>query len=199
MKQFKILLTVFLIAILLCACATTNDTVSTNSEKPAVSKVNSSQNNADDLLNSFITSKDYLKYTTNEHELSYVITDLNADGINELLMQCEEETEFHDMWIFAIQNDSVSLVFEHYGFGSFRYSPSQNAIIVPPEFRPFNGASNYGFYTLDGNEMKFKFSVGESDIDKYFIRTDSGSEEITNQELSSYFTDAVNFEWIKIS
>ncbi len=198
MKLVKIILSISLIAILLCGCAVADNKVSTNSESSVVSANNSSQNNADDLLKTFISSKKYLEYTTDKHELSYVITDLNADGVNELLMQCEEETEFHDMWLFAIRNDAVSLFFKHYGFGSFRYSPSQNAVIVPPEFRPFIGASHYAFYTLEKGELKLKFSVGETDVEKYSYWTDESKKEITKDEFSAYFTDAVNFEWIKI-
>ena len=203
MKLVKILLSISLIAVLLCACTNAEDNSSKGNENPAVSD-NTPQSSTDDLLNSFISSKDYVKYTTAEHQLSYIITDLNADGVNELLMQSEDELDFHYMWIFAVHNNDVSLVLEHYGYGSFRYSPSQNAVIVPPEFRPFIGASRYSFYTLDQNKLEPKFTVGADPVDgdntaeQYFYWTNENEKEITKDELSSYFTDAVSFNWIKI-
>lgn len=199
MKQLKILFAVLLIAIVLCACTTTDNTVSTNSEKITVSEVDNQKTNPDDLLKDFIVSKKYLEHTTDQHELSYVLTDINADGTNELLMQSEEEIEFHDMWIFAVENDAVKLVFKHYGFGSFRYFKDENTVIVPPEFRPFMGTSHYAFYSLKDGEFKEKFSVGEGDVDKYFYRDSNGSKEISLDEFTAYFTEATFLEWTKIN
>lgn len=207
MRLVKILLLISLIAVLLCACTNASNNSSKGTENPVVSE-NTPQNSADDLLNSFISSKDYEKYTTeytetatkisDEYKLSYTISDLNNDGISEILIEAFDGTGFNNTWLFAVNNNTVSLVFEYYGFGTFRYSPSQNAVIVPPEFRPFIGASYNSFYTLNGNEFEHLFSVGEIDVEKYARWNDDGTTEITKDELSSYFTDATFFEWIEI-
>ena len=60
MKISKILLSLALIAVLLCGCASTSKTTDTNSESDIVSTNNSSKVDSDDLLNDFISSKAYL-------------------------------------------------------------------------------------------------------------------------------------------
>lgn len=73
------------------------------------------------------------------------------------------------------------------------------------EYRPFIEASRYYFYSLVKNELELKFTVGADHSDetetqeKYVYLADGKEKEITKGELSSYFTDAVNFEWIKIN
>lgn len=165
----------------------------------------------DKLLNDFVASKKYTAYTASltdesfDQELSYCITDLNSDGKNELLIWLTDAAPFGTTWLFAVDNNDVSMIFEYYGFGAFRYSPSHNAVIVPPEFRPFLGASYSEFHNLSKNVLTKKFTVGATTDDatpqqeKYFYKDSNTEKDITGGEFLAYFDDAVSFDWIKLS
>ncbi|MBR3591302.1 MAG: hypothetical protein IKK65_02970 [Clostridia bacterium] len=207
MKISRILLSLALITVLLCGCVSADKTTDTNSESAVVSTNNSSKVDSDDLLKDFISSKAYLEYTSSyngECELSYAIFDINNDGTNELLINADEGTGFNNSWLFAIDNNKITLVKEHYGFGTFRYSQAQDAIILPPEFRPFIGASYYEFCTLTQNKLDIKFVIGADPDDqspqreKYYYKTSDTKKDITSDEFMAYFNDTVSFEWTKI-
>lgn len=199
MNRIKILFVVLLISVLLCAC-TTNSTLSNTS----IENSSTLTDGVDNTLESFIKSKEYLNYTKlfiEQHPdaaFSYCITDLNADSTNELLLFANDVDQFGNTWLFTIYNDTVTPVFEHYGFGKFKYSPKENAVIIPPKFRPFKGASQYSFYVLNKKEFTQKFSVGEINVDRYLYWDSKSTKDITKDELSTYIADAVNFEWLKI-
>ena len=154
---------------------------------------------ATSLWNEFLTSGNYSSYIGDQStaSLEYVITDLNADVIPELLIQSTTEAPFMTTWTFVLNNTNIVLANEMYGYGSFRYSPSQNAVIGSPECRPFQGTGWSPFYQLEGTELKYKFQVGE-DGQSYYS-DDSGYKNISDDERASYYADAVDFDWSKIS
>lgn len=156
--------------------------------------------NATSLWNEFLTSGNYSSYIGDQStaSLEYVITDLNADGVPELLIQSTTDAPFMTTWTFVLNNADTVLANEMYGYGSFRYSPSQNAVIGSPECRPFQGTGWSPFYQLEGTELKYKFQVGEDEGQSYYS-DDSGYKNISDDERASYYADAVDFDWIKLS
>ena len=151
-----------------------------------------------ELLKNFIASKAYRTYVTSDQvvldELQYVIYDLNADGTPELLIQCTMDSPFFFTWLFAVKNQAVVLINEDYGYGQYRYSPSQNAVIGSPEFKPFGGMGYSPFYRLSGTNFEHAFDI-VIDQGSYYYNSDNTKKELTEQERAAYFDDAVWFDW----
>lgn len=158
------------------------------------------QLDAEEVIDAFLTAQGYLEYTEGFEisSLEYAITDLNADDIPELLIQSwEGNTTFCTTWVFVVDGQDMVLAHEAYGYGSFRYSPVFNAVVVSPEFRPFAGTADYPFYVLDGTELKYEFRVGQNDGTSYYADS-QGRKDISDDEHSAYFSDLVSFEWSSI-
>lgn len=147
----------------------------------------------------FLSSKSYLNFLSdnslNPNLYEYSIFDINNDGTLELLMQ---QTEYHDGWyqtfVFSYYNCNIIKVYSCYGYGSFRYSPNHNAIIVSPEIRPNAYAGSYSFYQLSENHFDWLFSVGSDELQSFY-RNESETLYISDETRSEYFYDAVRFEW----
>lgn len=147
----------------------------------------------------FLVSGNYVAYTSgySESYMEYVMTDLNGDTVPELLIQSKKEAPFYCTWTFAMSQNEIVLVDEIYGYSSFRYSPTYNAVIVSPETRPFSGTAYYPFYILNGTQYAFAFAVGE-DGGTCFYTDSNGKKTISAEERSAYFTNAVSFDWKSI-
>lgn len=163
--------------------------------------INISVEKANEIMNNYIISEDY-KNSIDEfyfnYGLEYVIKDLNADGISEILIQSDFDAPFYYTWLFALEGENVVLVNENYGYGKHRYSPKHNAILVSPETKPFSGTGATPFYKLEGTVLKKAFVVGE-DVGNAFYSDDSGRKSITQEECSVYFEDVVDFEFQKLN
>lgn len=153
------------------------------------------------LMSNFIHSGQY-KNCIDEfylnYNLEYVIQDINADGLPELIMQSDFDKPFYITWLFALDGENVVLVNENYGYGMYRYSPKYKALLISPETRPFLGTGAAPFYILEGTEFKELFVVGE-DVGEAFYSDASGTKSITQEERSAYFNDVVNFEFKKLN
>jgi len=157
------------------------------------------QNERTTIWDNFIASEGYLTHTKDwdATSLEYVITDLNSDGISDLIIQSESDAPFYNTWIFFLDGKEIVLVNETYGYGSFRYSPSQNAIIGSPEWKPFLGTGYSPFYKLNGTQLEYVFEIGQ-DEGQSFYSDDSGRRDISDNERISYYADVVNFQWNRI-
>lgn len=148
----------------------------------------------------FITSGSYTAYTAQwaqEHvnqNLEYAIMDLDGDSSSELLIQAGSDAPFYNTWLFTFKNNEVSLVQETYGYGSYRYSPSRNAIIGSPDFRTSINMGYYPFYILSGKDLVPLFEIGWDD-GTIFYTDDKQNLEISESDKESYFSDAVSFDW----
>lgn len=145
---------------------------------------------------SFLEDQAYAQYTTgfDKTSLEYTITDLNADGISELLLQSTVERPFFTTWLFVMDGDKIELVDQRYGYGMFRYSPSMNAIEVSPVTKPMKGVGAAPFSRLEGTKLIPLFTLID-DMGVKFYSDDSGKKEITAEEMSNYFSDIIHFEW----
>ncbi len=159
------------------------------------------------IWENFIKSEEYEDYTNEYNQKmsgkilnrikEYVIADVNADTIPELLIQFGDGLNFCNTWLFALDDRDIKLSYESYGYGSYRYSPSYNAVIATPSFRPFSGTGYAPFYTLQDMELKDLFVVGKDEGNSYYSDSD-GRKDISDEERFAYFSDCENFDWQKI-
>ena len=89
----------------------------------------------------------------------YVIDDLNADGISELLICAKESDGFYFTWTFVYSQGEVVLIDEFYGYGQYRYSTAYNAVVVPGETRSSVYYVCISFYQINGTEFNWLFSI----------------------------------------
>ena len=169
----------------------------------------------------FLASGDTAAYTT-EYEgalLEYALADLNADGIPELLIQAVafENWPWHHTWIFALDGDGVVLASAEQeaaeleegdlsgtdmtGYGSFRYSPSRNAVVGTPGFQPFDGVVTLPCYRLTGTNLKYAFEMTHDRYDElpYYYSDDRGRVEISETEWQDFLDDLVVFDWAELA
>lgn len=147
----------------------------------------------------FLLSASYTDYTVgwDDSSLEYAITDINADSVPELLIQSSTDAPFYNTWLFVLENEGIVLVYERYGYGSYRYSPGYNAILVSPETKPFSGTESTSFYILQGTELTYAFQVGQ-DNGQSFYSDANGTINISDEEREAYFADAVWLDWERI-
>lgn len=142
----------------------------------------------------FLASEQYSAYTEEWDNISleYVIADINGDKVSELLIQATEDGTFHNTWIFVLNDDEIVLANETYGYGSFRYSPSNNAVIGTPEVKTFSGMGYSPFYRLYDTQLQYLFQI-EMNKGRYYYSDKNGENE-----YSEYFEDAYDFDWCSI-
>jgi hypothetical protein len=162
---------------------------------------NNVETEAFDVWMDYLKSGDYKEDTSDgwnplTHE--YTITDINDDNIPELLIETTTDAPFYNTWCFAIFDGEIRCVFETYGYGCFRYSPTYNAIIGSPETAPFLGNGYLPFYELVGTDFVCIFEIGKDEGNNYFSDS-SGKITITDEEYSSYYADAIEFSWEPVS
>lgn len=148
----------------------------------------------------FLISGEYKKYISDDiatDELEYVIYDINTDDIPEMLIQSISERPFFNTWLFVLQGESIKLANEQYGYGQYRYSLRQGAIIGSPEWRPFDGTGYSPFYRLNKTSFEFVFQIMQDEWVWYYI-DENNKTEISEEERASYFTDIVWFEWLPV-
>lgn len=151
----------------------------------------------DSFWEQFVEEEGYYEHIPtnyNNSHMNYTIADVNQDQIPELLIYYDEGSSFYTTWLFVIEDQSAALVFETYGYGLFRYSSTQNALLVSPEFKPFSGTSYSPFYRLRDNQLEFAFGVGQ-DMGESFYSDGSSNTPISDSERENYFSDAVHFDW----
>lgn len=151
------------------------------------------------LWTEFLISENYSDYTKDwdKTSLEYVIADLNADTIPELLIQSSSDRPFFNTWVFTLKNKDIFFVNEMYGYGSFRYSPSNNMIIGTPEWKPFSGTGYSPFYRLEGTQLEYMFGIVQDEGKSYYSDS-NGRKEISDDERFAYYSNAVNFEWCQV-
>lgn len=153
-----------------------------------------------EIWNTFIQTGNYTEYTKEDNTQiwEYVIYDINDDEIPELLIQEYKEGDgWCNTWLFTLDEKEIVLACQIYGYGSFRYSPSNNAIAVSPEFKLFEGTSCAPFYKLSGITWEYAFTIYQ-DGGIWFYSDASGDKEISDDERENYYDDIVYFEWKEI-
>ncbi|MCD8020805.1 MAG: hypothetical protein LUF92_14880 [Clostridiales bacterium] len=184
------------------------DTQESESTQDVTNNVPDDGMSEDQVWLEFLTSGNYLDYTddwetsyfgapTGWEEMSpeYVIVDLNADGVKELLIQATYDSPFYTTWTFALDGSDIVFVGGVYGYGSYRYSSSLNAVLVSPELKPFSGTGYYPFYQLQDVEYIYSFSICQDEGTWYFADADGNRRIISDNERESYFADVEYFGW----
>ena len=153
-----------------------------------------------------LESGDYNNYTSDWMAApeSYSIFDINQDQIPELMIHSAGDTGWSNTLLYAYDPDSqaVKMVQDIYHYADIQYSDEYKAIT----FSEVRSALMYGgqdYYTLDGAELTYEFSVGwESDgthdgIGYYMYRDDTRTE-ISEAESDSYFGELTEIEKISL-
>ena len=217
MKQLKqrscALALLLSITVLLSGCDSGTGAVTSTaatSQPNQVEEVESTLSAADrsrEIWEEFLTSGNYKTYLTEyaadytqPSVLQYVIYDINADNVPELLIEStyEEFNSFYTTWVFTLQGDTIHCVDAHYGYGHYGYSPSQNAVIVSPEWKPFGETADWPFYRLNETSFDFAFSLTASEGAFYYYSAEGEEKTISKTEYRSYFADETTFEWNRI-
>ncbi len=158
----------------------------------------------------FVSSKKYASYnipSTGDYEApdiepqEYVISDMNSDGIPELLLHGSQnwDRSFGDSWVYTLQNGIPALIDYRYGYGTYVYSSQYDAIEVPPSFRPSIGSGSfYHFYTIVEGKLKSLFSIiwgGTMGTGRWSYSDDSGNRVISEAEAQSYLAGRQSLDW----
>ena len=203
MRRGKIKKWIFIIACVLtihtimgCSQQKTTESEPKEKQEEQEKEEPSSPEEATLLWNDFLSTKQYLEYTSESDgsSLEYTITDLNADQIPELLIQSSTDESFYNTWTFLLQDQNIVLIDETYGYGSYRYSQKYNAVLQSPKFKPFNGTGYTSFFQIQDGQWKYIFEVGQDDGKNYYI-DEEGEKEITDEERNSFFNEVVFFDW----
>ena len=151
----------------------------------------------DDLLE----SKAYNDYTSEwmaEPE-SYSIVDINQDQIPELLVHSASDGfGWFNALLFVYDRDEqkVKMVQDIYYYAAIQYSEKYKAITFS-EVRSSMMYGGRGFYTLDGTELTYAFTVGwdsEGDRTYYFISEADEKKEITEAQSDAYFDELTEIQ-----
>ena len=153
-----------------------------------------------------LESGDYNNYTSDWMAApeSYSILDINQDQIPELMIHSAGDSGWSNTLLYAYDPDSqaVKMVQDIYHYADIQYSDEYKAIT----FSEVRSALMYGgqdYYTLDGAELTYEFSVGwESDgthdgIGYYMYQNDTRTE-ISEAESDSYFSELTEIEKISL-
>lgn len=161
------------------------------------------------IWENFIQSQEYENFTkkfessitSNVGEKEYVIADVNADSIPELLIQFIEprpSNEFCNTWLFVLDNRDIKLSYESYGYGRYVYSSKYNAIQVTPVNRTYPQSFYFDFFVLQGSEFTFLFGTGKDEGTPYYYSETEERRNISEEELSEYLADRKGFDWQKL-
>lgn len=169
-----------------------------NSLDSTVVEENKMDNN-DTFWEEFLISNQYESYSASKEFIptDYVIYDINNDESPELMLEATSDAPFYYTWMFTREESEVTLAYEGYGYGEFRYSPTYQSILLPSETKPFSGTGVTPFYQLEGKNFEEKFCIIQ-DMGVNYYTDESGEREISDDERNQYFADTVWFEWNKI-
>lgn len=149
-----------------------------------------------------LESGDYKNYTSDWMAApeSYSILDINQDQVPELMIHSADNTGWSNTLLYAYDPESqtVKMVQDIYHYADIQYSDEYKAIT----FSEVRSALMYGgqdYYTLDGAELTYEFSVGwESDGTHdgigYYIYRDDKRTEISEAESDAYFGELTAVE-----
>lgn len=124
----------------------------------------------------------------------YALSDLNGDGIDELLLektQCDGG-EWKYTWTFAISDGSIICTDERYGFDSFRKSGIDNTIFVSSITRPSADYYQYDFYKMEGNQYVNAYSIIK-DYDHIYYDYGTTTKDIENK--AEELDNLEDFNW----
>ena len=139
----------------------------------------------------------------------YVIDDLNADGISELLICAKESDGFYFTWTFVYSQGEVVLIDEFYGYGQYRYSTAYNAVVVPGETRSSVYYVCISFYQINGTEFNWLFSIIydgynemisslDGELLWYYCDSSGNSLMDTTYSDSEYSEGIENLAWVPL-
>ena len=137
-------------------------------------------------------------YVDEGHEIYYVLADLNADGVSELLICADDGIDFYFTWTFVYYQGEVCLINEFYGYGQYRYSSAYNAVVVPCETGHDASTDTVNFYQIDGSNFNWLFSL-IYDTGTWYYSDSSGTEAMDTTYSESEYSEGIeNLEWISV-
>ena len=158
---------------------------------------------------SFVSSGSYKSYIkeseTGIQPQQYVISDLNSDGIFELLLMGKQSWDeaFGNTWVFSLQNATPVLVDDRYGYGEYHYSPKYNSMVVAFPTRPSTGTGTIvPFYSIADTKLIYLFDImrdGTMGTGLWYYADDNGQKVISEQEGMAYLEGRQSFDWQTIT
>lgn len=153
----------------------------------------------------FIDKQKYLNDYDNEYtKVSYTLYDLDKNGIDELIIYLNNDTDFGTNLIYTYSDNKIVFIDKIYHFGNLNYNESEK-LIVYTDIRPSLAyGSAYGFYKLENNQIVLNkmLSVEINDnISKYYIFEDKDNKvQISEDEFNKYFNDNIvlDSKYIKV-
>ena len=154
------------------------------------------------IFYNYVASRAFREYISDteyaEENLEYMITDLNGDETEELLIQSTVDAPFYTTWTFVLDKGSVCLVSENYGYGQIRYSQKWNMVLLPAETSPEINLSSVVFCTLSSEGYTYEFKILTNESGSYYI-DDQEEYLLSSNENNEYFNNMVNYTFSPIN
>ena len=155
---------------------------------------------------SFLTSQAYLDYAEgwNSSGETYVILDINQDGVDELIVNSPNDSGFMYSLVFT-QNYEGQIVrlANEYHYGYIRYSAEHSAIEYS-ELNPTPDLGSSGFFAMSGAGLALIFSISWDNSEgtensQIYYPSSGESVSISGEERQAYFASLQNLNWVSLT
>lgn len=129
----------------------------------------------------------------------YLITDINGDGIKELLIVAYDD-RFSQTLLFTYNPDTkqIILVEDLYGYGTLKYN-KQTKEIAYSETSMTSTTWGYVFYKLKNNKLETTGGMYQ-DVDNYYIKNNTSDYQQTSEsEFKKLLKSFGSFDYKKLS
>lgn len=129
-----------------------------------------------------------------ENGYRYVLSDLDGDGIDELLLEKtrSDGQEWKYTWTFVISDGNIICVDERFGYDSYRKSSADNTIVVSLNVRPSIDYYQYDFYRIESNQYVIAYSIIKDSDHVYY---DDGDTTKDIEDVSEELNNIEDFDW----
>jgi len=151
--------------------------------------------NVFEIYNKFISDKEYLNdYDRGEYSnVSYILYDLDKNGVDELIVYLSEGTEFGTNLVYTYDG-GIILVGDIYNYGNLNYNESEKSIVYTDVRPSLVYGAIYGFYKFENNQLVLTKTLGveiDNGVSNYYIYDDDEKIEISKDVYDDYFDNNV--------
>jgi hypothetical protein len=151
--------------------------------------------NVSEIYDRFISDKKFLNnYDRGEYSnVSYVLYDLDKNGVDELIVYLSEGTEFGTNLIYTYDGEII-FVGDIYNYGNLAYNESERSIVYTDVRPSLVYGAIYGFYKFENNQLVLTKTLGveiDSGVSNYYSYDDDEKIEISKDVYDDYFDNNV--------
>lgn len=151
--------------------------------------------NVSEIYDRFISDKKFLNnYDRGEYSnVSYVLYDLDKNGVDELIVYLSEGTEFGTNLIYTYDGEII-FVGDIYNYGNLAYNESERSIVYTDVRPSLVYGANYGFYKFENNQLVLTKTLGveiDNGVSNYYSYDDDEKIEISKDVYDDYFDNNV--------